>query len=181
MKIIQGGSAGGSSERPDVRQQKRPRGTGSRYHVLFLCADNSVSSIMAEALLRRWGAEDFRAFSAGIKPKAGSPTLAAEFLKAHRVWDPSLRSKGCQEFLAPDAPPMDFIISVGELPPAELPTGWPGHPRVIHWHITEPIVQESEAERANSLRKTFAELENRIRLFVLVYQKETTKRSATAA
>jgi arsenate reductase len=182
VNTIQGESAGGTSEASDANEEKHPRRMRKRYNVLFLCADNAITSIMAEAILKRWGADDFRAFSAGVSSNSEIHPLAAEFLRAHRCWHRDLRSKGCHEFLGPDAPHMDFIISLGEHPPAEPPKAWPGHPRVIHWHISEPAVADGgAAEKANRIRKTSRELENRIRLFVLVHQKEAMKRAATAA
>jgi len=38
------------------------------YCVLFLSRRNSARSLMAEAVLRRYGAAKFRAFSAGVDP-----------------------------------------------------------------------------------------------------------------
>jgi arsenate reductase (thioredoxin) len=178
MKILGGGSAGSPSEQSDVSSETRRSGTKDCYNVLFLCGDNAIGSIMAEALLKRWGAQDFHAFSAGITPKGEIDPLAAELLKVQRVWHQNLRSKGCQEFLTPDAPSMDFIISLGEQPPAGMPTAWPGHPKVIHWHITEPVVTGRPAETTHSFRKAFGELENRVRLLVLVYQREALRGAA---
>lgn len=160
-----------------MNAQSQTHETKRNYSVLFLCTDNSVSSIMAEAILRRWGGESFRAFSAGITPSNQIQPLAAELLKTRHVWHPDLRCKGCYEFLAPDAPRMDFVISVGEQRPEELPP-FPGQPRVFHWHISDPRLGGRPAENNASLRRTFGELENRIRLFVLVHQKEKTRRSA---
>ncbi|MGH7813749.1 MAG: hypothetical protein ACREQI_07060 [Candidatus Binataceae bacterium] len=83
--------------------------------------------------------------------------------------------------MAPDAPPMEFIISLGERPPAAMPAAWPGHPKLVHWHISEPVFDGNAAIKAHSLRKTVLELENRIKLMVLVYQHDAMKSAATAA
>ncbi|HUO03641.1 MAG TPA: hypothetical protein VMU16_00460 [Candidatus Binataceae bacterium] len=165
----------GRSNMADQRQADQP---GDCCNVLFICEDNAVSSITAEALLERWGAKGFRAFSAGVMPKHECNPLVAEVLKENRIWHDGLRSKGYEEFLSPDAPPMDLVISLGERPPAQLPIAWPGRPEVIHWHITEPATDGDSATKARSFRKTFLELENRIKLLVLVYQRERSRMAA---
>ncbi|MGH7813750.1 MAG: hypothetical protein ACREQI_07065 [Candidatus Binataceae bacterium] len=70
MRLLQGGIAGASSGRPGAGDRNQAPKPKSSYNVLFLCADNSAKSLIAEALLKRWGAGEFRAFSAGIEPKA---------------------------------------------------------------------------------------------------------------
>lgn len=34
--------------------------TSPRYDVLFLCSDNGARSVIAEALMKRWGGDSFR-------------------------------------------------------------------------------------------------------------------------
>jgi protein-tyrosine-phosphatase len=102
---------------------------------------------MAEAILKRWGGQDFNPYSAGVEPSCEARPHAKEFLRAHRIWHPDLRCKNYREFLAPEAPSMDFIISLGEHPPVWMSTVWPGHPKIIHWHISEPILNGSEARK----------------------------------
>ena len=72
-----------------------------RYKVLFICPDNAVHSIIAEALLKRWGGNDFCASGAGTKPRGAIDPRTLELLKEQRLWHPRLRSKGHQEFLGP--------------------------------------------------------------------------------
>ncbi len=149
-----------------------------RYNVLFLCSDNACCSIMAEALMRRWGGEDFEAFSAGVKPSATIHPQAVAVLETQRVWRPDLATKDCTRFLASDAPRMDFVISLGDKPPAGLPSNWPGGTKLIHWRITDPVSGVKPEHSEQAFRRAFLELENRIKLFVLVYQRDMTKRTA---
>lgn len=182
MRVIQSALGAPAAARAVLTERisppPRPR---NAFKVLFLCVDNSICSIMAEALLKRWGGQDFHAFSAGIVPRNEIDPLAADLLKTCNVWDQALRSKSCKEFLAPDSPRMDFIVSLGGYPPAGIPTVWPGHPQVIHWRITEPVVSGAPKQQAQSFKTAFRELETRIKLFVLVYQREAMKGIATAA
>jgi arsenate reductase (thioredoxin) len=181
VNLSEASSVGTSPDGLDATDDKpSARQTGS-HNVLFLCADNSIHSIMAEVLLKRWGGKHFDAFSAGALPKSEVDPLAVELLKSHRVWREDLKCKGCPEFLADDAPRMEFVISVGERPPAGLPAAWPGNPRLIHWRITEPIVDGDPVEKERSFRKAFVELETRIKLFVLVHQKKAARWLAKAA
>src|SRR5258708_28992346 len=143
----------------DIKESRQSLVTRRSYNVLFLCADNSICSTMAEAILKRWGFGDFHAFSAGVRPRGEINPVVAEFLRAHGIWHQDFASKGCSRFLAPRAPRMDFIIQG----PAGLPAAWPGDPQVVHWHITNPIVDGDVAQRARSFRKIFTELDNRIR------------------
>ena len=149
-----------------------------RYSVLFLCPDNAASSTMAEAILRRWGAHEFRAFSGGVKPAPAIDPQAMAILQLQRVWQSDFVTKSCTQFLAADAPRMDFVISLGERPPAGLPTDWPGGANLIHWHITDPLTEPNPEHRELAFHRAFLELENRIKLLVLVHQRDATKKAA---
>jgi len=82
------------------------------FNVLFLCTGNTARSILAESILARDGAEHFRAFSAGSQPKGEVNPLAIETLRKMGYPVDGLRSKSWDEFEQPDAPKMDFVITV---------------------------------------------------------------------
>jgi protein-tyrosine-phosphatase len=138
-----------------------------RYNVLFLCTGNSARSIMAEALLRHLGGERFRGFSAGTHPKGAVHPLALEVLRRNRVSTDRLRSKSLDEFVSPDAPPIDFVLTVCDQAAGEVCPIWPGQPMTAHWGIHDPAqVEGSDRERERAFSRAFSELDERLKTFI---------------
>ena len=136
-------------------------------NVLFVCQGNSARSIMAEALLNRFGDGRFKAFSAGIRPEAQLHPRTVETLRASGIAVANLKPKNINEFMTPSAPRMDFVISMGaDLGPSLRAI--PGSPLRAQWGISDPLSASDAADEAFAFRRTFRELENRIRLFVLL-------------
>jgi protein-tyrosine-phosphatase len=134
-------------------------------NVLFLCTGNSARSILAEALLERDGEGRFRAFSAGSFPKGEVHPAALEVL-AERCFDTGgLRSKSWDEFAGPDAPEIDFILTVCDNAAGEACPVWPGKPMTAHWGIEDPAVVEGPGQR-DAFRRAFDALQRRISLLL---------------
>jgi arsenate reductase len=136
------------------------------FNVLFLCTGNSARSILAESLLNGLGKGKFRGFSAGSFPKGQVHPLALDLLRRMNLPSEGFRSKSWDEFAAPQAPPLDFIITVCDNAAGEACPVWPGTPVTAHWGIADPAaVEGSDADKAFAFRKALKELETRIKLF----------------
>ena len=136
------------------------------YNVLFLCTGNSARSILAEALLNSLDPDRFRGYSAGSHPKGAVHPIALEFLRQMRLPIEGLRSKSWDEFAAPGAPTIDFVLTVCDNAAGEVCPVWPGHPMTAHWGIDDPAaVDGPDTEKWLAFRTAFDELERRIRRF----------------
>lgn len=137
------------------------------FNVLVLCTGNSARSIMAEALINTMGHGRFRAYSAGSQPGGVVNTFAIEQIKSTNYPLDNLRSKSWDEFAAPDAPKMDFIITVCDNAKGEVCPIWPGHPMTTHWGFEDPAAfQGSDDEKRHEFAKIFKQIMNRVQLFV---------------
>jgi len=138
-----------------------------KYNVLFLCTGNSARSIMAEAILRRWGGDRFNAYSAGSFPRDEVHPRTLALLQAVGLPTDGLRSKSWDEFAGEDAPLLDFVFTVCDQAANEPCPVWPGQPMTAHWSTPDPAAAEGdEAQRMKAFRSAFVELERRIQLFI---------------
>jgi arsenate reductase (thioredoxin) len=121
---------------------------------------------MAEAILNREGQGKFRAFSAGSHPLGRVHPLAFNLLRRMNYDVSQLRSKPWDEFAAPGAPKLDFVFTVCDNAANEVCPVWPGQPMTAHWGVEDPAaVAGTDTEKWLAFRKTFKELESRIRIF----------------
>ena len=136
-------------------------------NVLFLCTGNSARSILSESLLNRLGEGRFLAYSAGSKPVGRVNPGALELLRRREYPTGGLRSKSWDEFAGPDAPVMDYIITVCNNAAGETCPVWPGHPATEHWDIADPAgVGKTDEERRAAFEEAYAVLQKRIEKFL---------------
>ena len=137
------------------------------WNVLFLCTGNSARSIMAEALLSTMGKGRFRVFSAGSQPGGTVHPFAVEQVKATGYPLDNLRSKSWDEYAAPDAPKMDFIITVCDNAAGEVCPIWPGQPASAHWGFEDPAAAiGSDDEKRAVFVKVFRQIMAHVHVFV---------------
>ena len=143
------------------------------YNVLFLCTGNSARSILAESLLTAHGGGRFRACSAGSHPKRAVRPEALRVLRGLDLPTEGLRSKSWDEFARPDAPHMDFVLTLCDDDAGEVCPVWPGKPVTAHWGIPDPAtVDGSEAEIGHAFNEALRMLERRIKAFIALPMKQ---------
>ena len=137
------------------------------FNVLFLCTANTARSIMAEAILNQVGKGRFLAYSAGSHPAAAVNPHAIAYLERHNISTKNLRSKDWAEFAAPDAPKMDFVLTVCDRAAGEVCPVWPGQPVTAHWGVDDPVAVEGGEERKiRAFADAYMVLNRRIAIFL---------------
>jgi arsenate reductase len=141
--------------------------TDKTYNVLFLCTGNSARSIMAESLVTTMGKGRFKGFSAGSKPTGKVNPFAVEQVAKTGYPVAGLRSKSWDEFAAPDAPRMDFIITVCDNAAGESCPFWPGRPATAHWGFEDPAaVEGTDEEKRAAFERVFGQIKARMQAFI---------------
>jgi arsenate reductase (thioredoxin) len=137
------------------------------FNVLFLCTGNSARSIIGESILRKDGAGRFNSYSAGSHPKGAVNSFALKVLESYGYPVDGFRSKSWDEFAAPGAPIMDFVLTVCDSAAGEVCPAWAGQPMTAHWGIEDPAaVEGSDIEKERAFVQAFKFLRNRISPFL---------------
>jgi len=137
-----------------------------KFNILFLCTGNSARSILAEAIMNKVGEDRFHAYSAGSHPRGEVNPNALSLLKRLDHPTEGMRSKSWDEFSGPDAPKLDFVITVCDDAAGEVCPAWPGQPMTAHWGMPDPAaVEGTDVEIALAFAETYRMLNNRLGAF----------------
>jgi protein-tyrosine-phosphatase/DNA-binding transcriptional ArsR family regulator len=142
------------------------RGMTPAFNVLFLCTHNSARSILAEAILRKYGGVRFRAYSAGSDPVAQPNPEVIARLRAFGHDIEGLRSKSWHEFTGPNAPQMDFVITLCDALDGPVCPDFGELVVTGAWPLPDPAkFMGSPLERSSMLNELYASLRRRIEIF----------------
>ena len=130
------------------------------FNVLFLCTGNSARSILAEALITTMSQGKLIGYSAGSHPKGVVHPIALELSIEMGYPKEKLRSKSWNEYSHPDAPKMDFIITVCDNAKSEVCPIWPGHPATLHWGLPDPALAKGTIDKQ---KKVFRDIQNQLK------------------
>lgn len=135
-----------------------------KQRVLFLCTGNSARSQMAEAFLRRYGSDQFEAYSAGLEPKGINPLTIS--VMEEKGFDLSgQRSKSVREFIGTLF--IHQLITVCDQAEKNCPTTWPGVIKKMHWSFEDPAAFEgSDEEKLAKFREIRDQIEQKVHEWV---------------
>jgi arsenate reductase len=153
----------------------RANGTETPIRVLVVCTGNSARSVIAEALIRRHGGDEFDVHSAGTEPKGINP-LTERVLDEAGLDHSWARSKSVSEYLGQR---FDYVITVCDEARQACPV-FPGVHESLHWGYEDPAaVEGTEEERLAAFRSTLTMMATRIQAFVTLARRE--RREAAGA
>jgi arsenate reductase len=144
--------------------------------VLVVCTGNSCRSILAEALFRRHGGDDFEVYSAGTHPAGLNPlTLRAlDDAGLDRSW---ARSKSVDEFLGQS---FDYVITVCDQARQVCPV-FPGEGERLHWGYEDPTtVEGTDEDRLAAVEGTLTMMATRIGQFVVLARRQRRAQAEAA-
>jgi len=136
-----------------------------QYNILFLCTHNSARSVLGEAIASTHPSGKFVGYSAGSTPSTAVNPFARELACQMGYDENKLRSKSWDEFSLPNAPQMDFIVTVCDNAAGEVCPFWPGKPATAHWGFPDPSqIQGSYEDKRRAFKEVMIGLKKRIDL-----------------
>ena len=133
--------------------------------VLFVCSANTTRSQIAEALLKKYGSEDFEANSAGINPGVLNP-LAVEVLKEDENMDISSYTTNKVLDYYKEGKHYHYVITVCDEASKEPCPIFPSLDGVLHWNITSPACDGNNEEKKAKIRASKEEIKTNVLKFV---------------
>lgn len=121
--------------------------------VLFVCSANTTRSQMAEALLRKYGGEDFEVDSAGINPGVLNPLAVEVILEDEDMDISSYQTNKVMDYYK-EGKHYHYVITVCDDASNEPCPVFPSLDGVLHWNITSPA-SDGSIDRKKSKNKSF--------------------------
>lgn len=134
--------------------------------VLFLCAQNSARSQMAEAYLKKFGGDSFKVDSAGLKRGELNPHVVRA-MQEDGIDISSNRTQAVFD-LCQSGKAYRYIITVCSPEAVERFPVFPRHVEKLHWFFRNPCsFTGSDEEILGKVREVRNAIKARVRLFVV--------------
>ncbi|SKA89499.1 protein tyrosine phosphatase [Paucidesulfovibrio gracilis DSM 16080] len=134
----------------------------SKVRVLFICNHNSARSQMAEALLQRFGGEEFEVESAGLEPTQINP-LVVEVMQEEGIDLSEKRTQSVFDLFRAGRL-YDYVITVCDDEQEKKCPVFPGVANRWHWPFPDPAkVTGSHEEKLAQVRAIRESIKERVR------------------
>ena len=136
----------------------------SKTKVLFLCTGNSARSQMAEAFLRKYGGDEFEAYSAGLEPEGINP-YTKRVMEEAGISLSSYSSKHVREYMGKVH--FGYLITLCDEAEKNCPTTFPGIAQRLHWPFEDPSAfLGSDDEKLAKFREVRDKIDQRIKTWL---------------
>jgi arsenate reductase len=133
----------------------------SKMNVLFLCTANSARSQMAEAFLRKYGSDEYIAFSAGLEPEGIHP-FTIKVMEEIGISMEGHFAKPFSDYMGKER--FAFLITVCAQAEVNCPKAFPGVAIRLHWPFDDPAEAEgTEEEKLQKFRDVRDQIEQMIK------------------
>ncbi len=142
--------------------------------VLFICSHNTTRSQMAQALLAKYGGEDFEVFSAGIKAGELNPMSVEVISEAENMDISSYTTNNILDYFKQGLH-FHYVITVCDEAKKEPCPIFPSLDGVLHWNITSPACDGTFEEKKAKVIQSKDELKVNVLEFINLVKEQHIK------
>ena len=142
--------------------------------VLFICSHNTTRSQMAQALLAKYGGEDFEVFSAGIKAGELNPMAVEVISEDENMNISSYTTNNILDYFKQGLH-FHYVITVCDEAKKEPCPIFPSLDGVLHWNITSPACDGSYEEKKAKVIASKDELKVNVLEFIKLVKEQHIK------
>jgi arsenate reductase len=133
--------------------------------VLIMCTGNSCRSQMAEGFLRKYAADRFSVYSAGLDPKPEIHPIARQVMAEAGIDMAGQSPKSSKEYLG--RLPVRHLIIVCAQAEKQCPRIFPGAMNRLFWPFDDPAAAEGrEQEKLATFRRVRDEIDHKIKVWL---------------
>lgn len=142
--------------------------------VLFVCSHNTTRSQMAQALLSKYGGENFEVLSAGINAGKLNPMAIEVISEDEGINISSYTTNNILDYFK-DGLHFHYVITVCDEAKKEPCPIFPSLDGILHWNITSPVGDGTYEEKKAKVRNSKNELKENILQFIELVKNEHIK------